>query len=326
MYRHEISTKIKSFYLQLIDKRFQYEPSFVTIYADNKGDIYKIQQLYSISTFILDDKDKEFYDGILLQAMYNGSIAFELYDLKFYINEEDKERLYQAVIRNTDQNLDVLRQNQVSSFFHNRQDLNTYIINSLSYNVSLNDLLVFYPQYIDEEIWDVVIKLLRIEDDIVQIGILLRMSNEKYAVKLLKTLFTEKNYLSIYNTCIDDYRYKNNKIIRQLCFNYIIDKYEKISSLIKVVPSLLNEGTETELIVIYRKFHNYMFIYKTFKEYYNYCLIFGKWLNEHEKEQLIQHIGTKSRIKYIDKAIQKINFNDKEFKQLQALQLIESMK
>ena len=320
MYMYILSNSIKAFYKQLIYK------NAINI-NDDIEDIgsNEFQQNHPLNTFILDDDDMKYYESILLNALYNSSTSLHLLTNRFYLNDRDKEKLYQAVILNTNRLLDALcYEDKYPKFFHNQEDLDAYIMNSLICNDNIRMLFTVYNHYLNEKIMKLAISLLKLEDEWFQIDVLIRISNEDYQMRLFKEIFTKDNYLLIYNTCLK--KNINNLSIRNICFNYIIDNNDSFQTLLDQVPLLYDKINNNEIAIVYHKFHHEIFIYKAFKEYFKNCKLFGKFINQAEKAVLIQHIKTKTRIRYINEAINKITFNDKELSQLNAIKLVHEIK
>ena len=308
MYYYEIVDKMEALYRKVYEAKYDnYDKHNLTMFQE-----------YPLSTFILDDKDKEFYDTLIFYAIkYNTLAAINFYTNNWYINEEDKERLYQAIINNVTFSIQGLKYD----IFKNQEDLETYIMNSFNSYDNIDYVFTKSSQYLNDKIIDYALRLLTLVQKHQKIRFLLHVDKD-YQLRVFNTLFTPYDYFSVYSSIIDQDR---TNVVREKCFNYLIEHDEFVDRE-DFLDSHYYSFTDQEKCLLYRKYHDKLFKYSSYNDYRFKCKVFCDYISDEEKDVLIKHASTKTRYYQLKHLSQIIKFNEQQLARIKSIILMYEMK
>ena len=316
MYRRRIRQDVEEtwdFFLAKYPLNRLYKNDFIEIFKEPE---------WSWDLLHFSKKDLRIYQAAMNYACLTSDTAALMYDYQLYMNEEDKERLYQAIINKNPLTFYAFQHNIE---FRNEQDRKQYLINSFAGSNNVEEALCKYYKYFDEELKDIALLHLYHLSDYWIINL---FSKENIAYEFKEKIFDEfysephkYNYQKIFQHICNC---QHSGQIRKICFDFIIDKstWEYWSSF-----KGKNVLTEHEVKSIYKQWGHHILDSeeRKFDVYYHNCLFFGKFLDKEQRTKLIKMLKAKTRHKYIEYALDHIIFDDQERQVLLAIKCMDEL-
>lgn len=281
------------------------------------------QGLIDISSLPLAKEDINIYNSCMLRTFYEESLAFDMFSHNLYRNEKDKQILRCIILDNYSGTRDLFDNKELWEKLQLSVEEKRYIIQkALGYPRNLEMLLIEYFNDLTARHKNDIITILHTERAYATNLIMNERINEDFRNRVFHEIFSPENYSSLFSEIY--HHTSSNDIIRTQVFNYLMQNPQ--TCMYGFFKSYVERLSDQEKIIICNKFYREIFSdSSSFRDFFNNCKIFGKWIRKSERILLIRKLRPKTRVKYIDEAKRKINFTPDELDQLNAITLTQRL-
>lgn len=275
---------------------------------------------YAIHNILTTQDDIDLYQTILYDCRFRESSLEALSYPYYFLNDDDYNTLKNNLLSNPMCIHNLLQNKNLIEKLNLTDNVSTYLSIGLYSDYELESIITTWFEYFTDEQKLYIMNLARLESSFAESLIINKLLPLSYRLQIL------------------DYCYKELDL--EYIFSHICSVYDELN--IRLFNSLINNDiantrldfwcnrcsylTIAQKNIIYNKYYNNMFLdINHWTSYFKYCCEFGKVLRKKERTVLLKKLKASSRLKYITRAKQLINFTEEELITLNTIELTHKL-